>query len=266
MRSAQQNCCPGSARHPHRVGCRDDRAACRHPPPVFVPITVPAITDKIVHSQHHLRSCDATVRPPREVNCSISVSGGTTNPLRCVPETPTGVLCSDTPIDLREVRGEGHGSIRADARFPRSATTLGRPRTRLVRLAARRRAATRRRPTRWTTGWSDRWSRTATHPVRVRRRTRSAAAPVHPEGLRPTGWLCRRNRRTTPTAQCIALDSRWSCRNRYQTRPSRGQMATAHRVHDHTCVSIGVIRPRARARRTTMSTGKITSSASGEFR
>jgi len=218
------------------------------------------------YSQHHLRSCDATTRPPTEVNCSISVSGAASYPLRCVPETPTGVLPSDTPIDLREVRGEGHGSTQAGARSPRSATTLGRPRTRLVRLTARRRAATRRRPTRWTTRWSDRWSRTATHPVRARRRTRSAAAPVRPEGVRPTGWFCRRNRRTTPTAQCIALDSRWRCRNRYQTRPSREQMATAHRVHRHSCVSIGLIRPRAGARSTTMSTGKITSSASGEFR
>lgn len=218
------------------------------------------------YSQHHLRSCDATVLPPTEVNCSISVSGGTTHPLRCVPETTTGVSSSDTPIDLREVRGEGHGSTWAAARSPRCATTLGRPRARPVRLAARRRAATRRRPTRWTTDCSDRWSRTATHPVRARRRTGSGPAPVRPEGVRPTGWFCRRNRRTTPTAQCIALDSRWSCRNRYQTRPSRAQPATAHRVHDHSSVSLALIRPRATPRSTTMSTEKITSSASGEFR
>lgn len=218
------------------------------------------------YSQHHLRSCDATVRPPTEVNCSISVSGGTTYPLRCVPETPAGAQPGDTPADLREVRGEGHGSTWAAARSPRSATTVGRPRTRLVRLTPRRRAATRRRPTRWTTGCSDRWSHTATLPVRSRRRTRSRGAPLRPEGVRPTGWFCRRDRRTTPTAQCIALDSRWSCRNRYQTRPSRGQMATAHGVHNHSCVSIGPIRPRVSPRRTTMSTEKITSSASGEFR
>lgn len=196
------------------------------------------------YSQHHLRSCGATVRPPTEVNCSISVSGSTSYPLRCVPETTTGVSHRDTPDDLREVRGEGHGSTRAAARSPRSATTLGRSPTRLVRLTARRRAAIRHRPTRWTSDWSVRWSRTATHPVRVRRRTRSSGAPLRPEGVPPTGWFHRRDRRTTPTAQCIALDSRWSCHNRYQTRPSRDQIATPGRVHDHSRVSIDAIRPR----------------------
>jgi len=117
------------------------------------------------YSQHHLRPCDATARPRTEVNCSISVSGATAYPLRCVPETPARVLPRDTPADLREVRGEGHGSTWAAAQPLRSATTLGRPRTPVVQLAARRRAATRLCPTRWTTRCSVRWSRTATHPV-----------------------------------------------------------------------------------------------------
>ena len=162
------------------------------------------------YSQHHLRSCDATVPPPTDVDCSIPVSGSPGFPLRCVPETPVGARGCDTPADLREVRGEGHGSTGSGDPFPRSATTLGRPRTHLVRFTVRRRARTCRRPTRWTTACPVRRSLTATHPVPSRRRTRSSGAPVRPAGVRPTGWSCRRNRRTTPTAQCIALDFRRS--------------------------------------------------------
>lgn len=218
------------------------------------------------YSQHHLRSCDATVQPPREVDCSIPVSGATAYPLRCVPETTPGVSFRDTPDDLREVQGEGHGSTGAGNRPPRSATTLGGPRTRVVRPTGRQRAATRRRPTRWTTACSNRWSQNATRPVADCRRTCSSAAPVRPVRVRPTGWSCRRNRRTTPTAQCIVPNSLRGCRNRYQTRPSRGQMATAHGVHHHSSVSIGLIPPRVSPRGTTMSSEKITASSLGEFR
>lgn len=206
------------------------------------------------YSQHHLRSCGATVNPPSEVNCSISVSGPTVQPLRCVSETTTGVSRRDTPDDLREVRGEGHGSTCAGTRPLRSATTLGRSRAHLVWATTRRRAAIRHRPTRWTSRWSDRRSRTATHSVRARRSTRASEAPMPPEGVRPTGWFRRRDRRTTPTAQSIALKSRWSCHNRYQTRPLRGQIAGTGRVHNHSCVSIDPIRPRVVRRSTTMST------------